>query len=102
MTDPERRLAELWEADEPTAQDPAFVIAVMERVERRRMIAAWAWLAVMTPASAVVAWALAPVMQGLAQPLVRAGPDLGAITAAAVLAAALWSWANEHARPAEA
>ena len=98
MTDPERMLSELWDEDEPPACDTAFVIAVMERVEQRRLALAAAWLVLATAATGAAAWALAPVLQGLAQPLVQAGPGLGVVAAAAALAAMLWSWTS--ARPA--
>jgi hypothetical protein len=102
MTDPELKLAELWDQDETPGRDAAFVIAVMERVERRRMFVAAAWLAVLTAAFGVSAWALAPVLQALAQPLVQAGPGLGALAAGAALAAMLWSWGSRQAVLSEA
>jgi hypothetical protein len=97
MTDPERRLSELWDEDEPPASDAAFVIAVMERVEQRRLALAAGGLVLATAVTGAAAWALAPVLQGLAQPLVQAGPELGVVAGAALVAAALWSWAS--ARP---
>ena len=36
--DADRLLAGLWAQDEPPARDAAFVIAAMERIERRRLI----------------------------------------------------------------
>lgn len=102
MTDAELKLAALWDEDETPARDPAFVIAVMERVERQRLAIAIAWLAVMTAAFGFMAWALAPVLQTLALPLIQAGPGLGALAAGAALAAFLWSWGSRQAAPAPA
>jgi hypothetical protein len=92
MTDAERRLSELWNEDEPPARDAAFVIAVMERVERQRLSLAVAWLVLATAGTGLAAWALAPVLQGLLQPLVQAGPELGVVAGAGAVAVALWSW----------
>jgi hypothetical protein len=97
MTDPERLLSDLWDEDEPPARDASFVIAVMERIEHRRLALAAAWLITATAATGAAAWALAPVLQGVLQPLVQAGPQLGVVAGAGALATALWSWASGRA-----
>ena len=97
MSDPDRLLAQLWAADEPPQRDPAFVLAVMARVERRRFVTGVLALAVTALAAGLVIWVLAP----LARPALQAlQPALGArvlepLAAALAMAAFLWNWANE-------
>ena len=65
-------LAALWARDEPPVRDPAFEIAAMTRVSRRRlMVEAGEWAALAVPALAILwaGWpnlvAVAPQMVGL-------------------------------------
>jgi hypothetical protein len=64
--DAEARLAALWAEAAPPAHDPAFALAVAERIERRIM-----WRRVcfelmpMVAMLGIAAWALAPAMEDL-------------------------------------
>ncbi|MFI4934302.1 MAG: hypothetical protein ACHP7N_06760 [Caulobacterales bacterium] len=99
MTELETRLVELWAEDAPPGHDPAFVIAVMERAETRRL---WLELGGLVPwviAASAMLWATAPLIRAALQTLL---PPIGApITAAAVasLAMAVWLWTWVGAQP---
>ena len=54
-------LAGLWAQDEPPARDPAFVIAAMERIERRRLLEGVLALVPVALAASLLLWALAPL-----------------------------------------
>lgn len=67
MSEAERRLAELFAADQPPATDSAFTFVVLERIERRRM-----WLKILNRvpffiAAAALLWLLAPAIDSLVQ-----------------------------------
>jgi hypothetical protein len=93
----EQLLADLWAQDEAPAHDPSFVLAAMERVERRRLIEGILALAPMMAAASLVLWALAPVIASVAA-RVDAGA-LGPLAAAAMMALFLWSWASDRLQP---
>jgi hypothetical protein len=62
MRDADLALKALLEVDEPPARDPAFSLAVMERIERRRF---WMEVAMGAPvalAVLVALWALSPLL----------------------------------------
>jgi hypothetical protein len=66
MSDADAMLRTLFAAAEPPARDPAFTLAVMEKVQRRRF-----WIEVLTFAPVAVAvcvimWAVAPMLTDLA------------------------------------
>jgi len=63
--DAETKLAAAWAADLPPAHDPNFTLAVMERVERRRMWRQLLDLAPLVVVAGVLAWALAPTIETL-------------------------------------
>ena len=67
MTD-DGRLASLWALDEPPAQDPAFVLATLERLARRRFRIKVARLVPLLVATMAVCWAIAPSVEALLQP----------------------------------
>lgn len=93
----ERVLAELWAQDEPPAQDLAFVLATMERVERRRLIEGVLALLPLAAAASLVLWALAPVIAVVAARV--DAPALGPLIAASVMAVFLWGWASDRLQP---
>jgi hypothetical protein len=66
MTD-DSRLAALWELDEPPAQDPAFVLATLDRLERRRFRMKVARLLPLFVATMAVCWAITPSVEALLQ-----------------------------------
>lgn len=99
MSSPDALLAELWAADEPPERDPAFVIAAMERVERRRLWMRLLVLLVLTLVGGVVSWALAPMLAMMGQ-LVHP-QDLVVYAAAGLMALFLWSWASDRLQPLE-
>lgn len=93
----------LAESD-PPPEDAAFVIAVMEQVERVRFRLEMAALVIGGFAVGLVLWALAPVLQVAAQ---VAGPltspaAMAPIVAGVAMATFLWSWSSEGAVPAAA
>jgi hypothetical protein len=66
MSEADAMLRTLFAADEPPARDPAFTIAVMERVQRRRFWTEVMMLAPMAIAFCVILWAMAPMLTDLA------------------------------------
>ena len=103
MSDPDALLADLWAADEPPEHDHAFVIAAMERVERRRFQVNLVLLAVAVAIIGVVAWAVAPVLAVVARALVPGdGAVAATLCAAGVMSFFLWSWASDRLQPLEA
>ncbi len=104
MSDADALLAGLWAQDESPAQDPAFVIAVMQKVELQRFRLDMAWLVIGCFAAGLVFWAFAPWLDAL----VRLSGHLAApsviapVTAAVAMAVFLWSWTSERAQPAQA
>lgn len=63
MTDVDERLAALWAMDEAPADDPTFVVSVMEAVARRRLRARLVWSGVLATASSAGLWAVAPMVE---------------------------------------
>jgi hypothetical protein len=88
---PEDRLAAAFAADLPPARDPAFTLAVMEAVARRRL---WLSLFALVPTvlmSGVLLWALTPYLEPITEGFGEGlWPALPALTVAAFLA--LFSW----------
>lgn len=66
MTD-DNRLAALWALDEPPARDPAFVLATLDRLTRRRFRTKVVRLLLLFVATAAVCWAIAPSVDALLQ-----------------------------------
>ena len=66
MTD-DSRLASLWALDEPPAQDPAFVLATLDRLARRRFRMKVARLVPLFVATMALCWAIAPSVETLHQ-----------------------------------
>jgi hypothetical protein len=95
----EQKLAELWAQDEPAAHDASFVLAAMERVERRRLIEGVLALAPLTAAAVLVFWALAPVIAAMAQGLGLGGVQAGPLIGAVVMALFLWAWVSDRLQP---
>ena len=95
MSEPDRRIAELFAADEPPARDTAFVLLVIERVERARLWLNLAWLALLTIAGGSTLWVLAPLFTpALADTAAVLAPVMLPVTAAGVLAGAVWMWSQ--------
>ena len=61
------RLAALWALDEPPARDPAFVPAVLDRLERRGFRTKVVRLVPLFVATIVVCWVIAPSIDALLQ-----------------------------------
>jgi NO-binding membrane sensor protein with MHYT domain len=102
MSDADALLADLWAQDDSPAQDPAFVIAVMQKVERERFRLDMAWLVIGCFAAGLVFWAFAPLLDAairLAGPLTQPAV-LAPVAAALAMAAFLWSWTSERAHRA--
>jgi hypothetical protein len=99
MSDAERLLSELWAADEPAARDHAFLLSVMEKVERRRFLLNVASLLAAAFAAGAALWALAPSIETMVAAVTPAAlaPALGPLLAAAVLAIWLGGWTPERA-----
>ncbi|MBS0297637.1 MAG: hypothetical protein JSR45_15110 [Proteobacteria bacterium] len=86
MTEADRRLQAIFAADAPPARDPAFVFALLHRLERRRLhweIAAQAALALVAGA---LLWGFWPEVS---QVLIAATPTVAACAAALAAAAGL-------------
>lgn len=87
----EDRLARAFALDDPPARDVAFRLEVMERVARRQFRESVLMLIPPALAAAVLLWALAPVLQPLAEGLsIGLWPALPAIAVAAFVAIASW------------
>lgn len=84
-------LAALWAETAAPARDPAFALAVDERVSRRLMLVDAAGVAVATLAGAVALWGFWPaavrILGGLSAGVGAAGPVLALAAAAS---AAVW------------
>jgi len=84
-------LAALWAHTEAPARDPAFALAVDERIARRVMLVDAAGLAVAALAGGVAVWGLWPaasrIVGELSAGIGGAGP---ALAAAAAASAAVW------------
>lgn len=66
MSDADLKLKALLAVEEPPARDPAFALAVMEKIERRRF---WVELLMGAPvalAACVALWALSPILTQVA------------------------------------
>lgn len=66
MSEADAMLRRLLAVDAPPARDPAFSLAVMERVQRRRF---WSEIAMAVPAAVafcVILWAIAPMLTDMA------------------------------------
>jgi hypothetical protein len=61
------RLASLWALDQPPSEDPAFVLATLDRLARRRFRMKVARLIPPLIATMAVCWAIAPSVEGLLQ-----------------------------------
>lgn len=66
MTD-DSHLASLWALDEPPALDPAFVLATLDRLARRRFRVKVARLIPLLVATMAVSWAIAPSVEAVLQ-----------------------------------
>jgi hypothetical protein len=66
MSDADLELKALLAVDEPPARDPAFTLAVMEEVARRRFWAEILFGAPVVLAACVALWALSPILTELA------------------------------------
>jgi hypothetical protein len=62
MSDADLALKALLAVDEPPARDPAFSLAVMERIERRRFWTEVLFAAPIALAVLVALWALSPLL----------------------------------------
>jgi drug/metabolite transporter (DMT)-like permease len=93
MTD-DSRLASLWALDEPPAQDPAFVLATLDRLARRRFRMKAARLVPMFVATMAVCWAVAPSVEALLQ-----SNGVAAVIAAAIGFALAAKYASNAAQP---
>lgn len=89
----EDRLARAFAMDEPPARDVTFRLAVMERVARQQFRESILMLIPPALTAAVLLWALAPVLQPLAES-VSAGlwPALPAIVVGGFLALVSWPY----------
>ncbi|MGA0601181.1 hypothetical protein ACO2Q3_10815 [Caulobacter sp. KR2-114] len=97
MTEPDRHapqsdpLAALWAQTEAPARDPAFALAVHERIARRLLLVDAAGLGVAGLAGAVALWGFWPaavrILGGLSAGVGAAGP---ALACAAAASAAVW------------
>ncbi len=98
MSTPDALLDSLWSADEPPARDHAFVIAVIERAQRRHLALDIASLVPVAVAGGAVMWATAPViLSGTQRVLTQlATPGQAVITCGLLFAAWLWSLGNER------
>lgn len=89
---PDEKLTALWAEAAPSAHDAAFTIAVMERLEQRRMLRQALDLAPLAIVGTVLAWALAPALEQVVLNLDSAAQlaAAGTIVGAAILAASGW------------
>ena len=95
-------LTELWAQDEPPARDPAFVLAAMEKVERRRFLMGVLALAPVAAIASLLLWALGPVIADASAAFRFDAASIGSLAAAVVMALFLWSWVSGRLQPFEA
>ncbi len=75
MSDPDREsvvdaeLQALFALDAPAARDADFVLAVVRRAHRQRLAFEIVWLGLVASLSALVLWAVGPVLAPVARPL---------------------------------
>jgi hypothetical protein len=93
MTD-DSRLASLWALDEPPAQDPAFVLATLDRLARRRFGMKVARLVPLFVATMAGCWAIAPSIEALLQ-----SNGVAVVIAAAIGFALAAKYASDAAQP---
>ncbi len=62
-------LRALFESDAPPAHDADFVVAVARRAARRKLMGELAWGVLTTAISALILWALGPVLLPVLRPL---------------------------------
>jgi hypothetical protein len=88
------RLASLWALDEPPAQDPAFVLATLDRLARRRFRIRVARLVPLFVATMAACWAITPLVDALLQ-----SGGVAVVVAAAIGLALAAKCASDSARP---
>jgi hypothetical protein len=88
------RLASLWALDEPPARDPAFVLATLDRLARRRFRTKVARLVPLFVATMAVCWAIAPSVEALLQ-----SNSVAVVIAATIGLALAAKYASDAARP---
>jgi len=65
-------LQALFADDLPPRHDPDFDAGVMRRIARRRLVLELAWGGLMAAVSALILWALGPVLEPVVKPLGQA------------------------------
>lgn len=89
---PEQKLAAVFAAEAPPRRDYAFEVDVAERIARRRACLTVAALTPWLVVSAIVLWALQPVLETLSRELATLIQPLAMVAAATVIAAGLGLW----------
>ncbi len=85
--DPEFDLQALFAADAPPAHDADFVTVVVRRASRQRLAFEIAWAALVAALSALVLWAVGPVLAPVVKPLAAVFVPAGLVTAAVLFLA---------------
>ncbi len=84
QTDADHRLAQAFALDLPSARDPEFSLAIMDRMARRQCLAELASAGVLAAVAALVLWPLWPVLAKALDPVVFDAWQAVAPAAAAV------------------
>lgn len=80
------QLQALFAADAPPARDPAFVLAVLDRMEKARLRQQFIWLVMSACVGAVMLFAFAPLLAWLT----TSGDILSLFVFTALVLASLW------------
>jgi hypothetical protein len=91
--DAEAKLAAMWAEAAPPAHDPAFAVAVVERIERRIMWRRFFFeLMPMVVVLGIAAWALAPAIEDLVVASVNSAASFAGTGIAIALSVMLGVW----------
>ena len=86
MRSPDERLKAIFAADQPSARDPAFVLAVLEAAEKRRLRVELVLQGLAATIAGALLWAAAPSLAGVAA---QAAPLVAPVAAAVSVAITL-------------
>lgn len=85
MSEFNEMLQTLWSLDAPQAEDRAFVVGVLEKIEQRRYRASLLKMSMLAVLASLACLALAPMLQPVIEEGLGVASDIGVMVTAAVL-----------------